>query len=159
MTYKPFWVANTFLYQAKEDDVSVDHLKLQKLVYCLHGWYLATRSEPVVGEYFEAWPYGPVLPSLYREFKMFGKSPITQYAYDVDPHTGDSAALLLGNSDNNFWEVFRPVWKRYKDLTGLQLSALTHAPDTPWSKARDRRDDYLSDMEIRNAFVALVKGD
>lgn len=159
MTYKPFWVANSFLYQAKQEKMAVDHLKLQKLVYCLHGWHLATRTKPVVGEFFEAWPYGPVLPSLYREFKMFGSDPITEYAADIDPHNGERKALMIGKDNANFYEVFERVWRRYRNLSGLQLSALTHASGTPWSKARLRRDDYLSDAEIREAFVALAKGD
>ena len=157
MAYKPFWVANSFLYQAKQESVEVDHLKIQKLVYCLHGWHLAIRDESVVGELFEAWPYGPVLSSLYREFKVFGKNEITQYAADIDPYSGERTALMIAKDNVDFYEVFQPVWKRYRELNGFQLSALTHAPGTPWSKARERGDIYLLNKDIQKAFVKLVR--
>jgi uncharacterized phage-associated protein len=64
---------------------TVTPLKIQKLVYCLHGWHLATRDSPVVGELFEAWPYGPVLSSIYHEFKKNGKNSIEEYAREIDP--------------------------------------------------------------------------
>ncbi|WP_416207720.1 type II toxin-antitoxin system antitoxin SocA domain-containing protein [Bradyrhizobium sp. SEMIA] len=46
-----------------------EYSRYRSLVYRLHGWSLATRGAPAVGEHFQAWPCGPVLASLYREFK------------------------------------------------------------------------------------------
>ena len=159
MPYKSIWVANAFLHCAKNDGVDdLDPLKIQKLVYCLHGWYLATQGEPVVGELYEAWPHGPVLSSLYHEFKLSGRKPIDRYADDIDPRTGEKESLMVANSDKQFYGVFNRVWDRYKDYTGIELSKLTHAPGTPWSKARKRGDDYIPDDEIRSHFVALAKG-
>ncbi|WP_424974283.1 Panacea domain-containing protein [Dinoroseobacter sp. S124A] len=159
MPYKPTWVANSFLNSAREEGVGdIDQLKIQKLVYCLHGWNLATQGEAVVGELYEAWPYGPVLSSLYHEFKHAGKSPISRYADDIDPKTGDKKALMVAKTDKRFYEVFQRVWDRYKGYSGIQLSMLTHAAGTPWSNARERGDDYISDEEIREHFLALARG-
>jgi len=158
MAHKPSWVANSFLARAREGGVKdVDHLKIQKLVYCLHGWTLATRNEPAVGEFFEAWPYGPVLSSLYHAFKKHGRKPIKTYAADVDPASGEVKAFRVGDEDNEFHEVFDEVWKKYKGLTGLQLSQLTHADGTPWWHARQRGDDYLDNADIRKHFVDLAR--
>jgi len=159
MTYKPIWVANAFLNSAKADGVrDIDQLKIQKLVYCLHGWHLATRGEPVVGELYEAWPYGPVLSSLYHEFKLSGRKPIDRYASDIDPQTGEKKSLMVAKTDEQFYAVFDRVWDRYKEYTGIQLSMLTHAPNTPWSDARERGDDYISNDSIRSHFIALAQG-
>ncbi|MCY4300349.1 MAG: DUF4065 domain-containing protein, partial [Aestuariivita sp.] len=157
MPYKPTWVANAFLSSAKADGVNdIDQLKIQKLVYCLHGWYLAIRGEPVVGELYEAWPYGPVLSSLYHEFKWIGRKPIAVYATDIDPQTGEKRSLMVAKSDKDFYEVFDRVWDRYKGYTGIHLSKLTHARKTPWFNARKRGDDYILNDEIRSHFVAIA---
>ena len=158
MAYKPFLVANSFIKRANDEGVKdIDQLKIQKLVYCMHGWNLAVNGEPLVGEFFEAWPYGPVLSSLYHEFKSSKKNRIEDYASDIDPSTGEERALMVAPSVSDFYELFDKVWSRYKGFSGIQLSALTHAPGTPWSLARARRDDYLSNDEIRNHFIELTK--
>ena len=158
MPYKPSHVANSFLVRARNEGITdVDPLKIQKLVYNFHGWFLATRDEPAVGELFEAWPYGPVLSSLYREFKGSKSGPIQGFASDVDTATGEYRCLMVNDQDARFNEVFVPVWNRYKDKSGLSLSSLTHAPGTPWSLARQRGNAYLSNDEIKNHFRALAQ--
>ena len=154
--YKPAWVANTFLWRAKEDGVWIDPLKIQKLIYNMHGWYLATTGCPVVGERFEAWPKGPVLSSVYQQFKKCRWNFITEMASDIDPQTGESKALIVAFSDKKFYEVFSAVWQRYKNFSGEQLSALTHADGTPWSRARAESRQYISDDEIRAHFIELA---
>jgi len=155
MPYKPSHVANSFLFRAKEEKVKdIDPLKIQKLVYFFHGLFLGTRETLGVGELFEAWPYGPVLASLYHEFKSYGAKPIEGYASDIDPATGEYNILMVNPADNQFAEVFSVVWNRYGKLTGLQLSSLTHALGTPWRLARDRRDTYVSNNEIEQYFKA-----
>ena len=156
MPYKPSHVANAFLFRARNEGVVVDHLKIQKLVYFQQGWFLATRDRPAVGELFEAWPYGPVLSTLYNDFKGYGSKPIDSYAIDIDPITGDNKALMVNSIDTFFYDVFNKVWERYKKYNGLYLSNLTHAPRTPWSKARERGDNYLKNDEIKEHFVEIA---
>jgi uncharacterized phage-associated protein len=110
----------------------------------------------IVGELFEAWPHGPVLSSLYHEFKSNGVDPIHDYASEIDPVTGEEKRLMVALSNKPFFEIFEPVWQKYKNYSGLYLSKLTHAPNTPWEKARMRRDPYLSNDEIREYFRKLV---
>ena len=156
--YKPAYVANAFLSQALDESIGdIDQLKIQKLVYCMHGWNLAINGEPLVGEMYEAWPYGPVLSSLYHEFKGSGSNPIDYYAYDINPLTGEEAALKIPLGDTGFYDVFTVVWNRYKGLNGLQLSSLTHSEGTPWSTARNNGNSYLSDDEIRTHFLGLAE--
>lgn len=156
--YKPTWVANTFLVRGRNDGVTdISPLKIQKLVYFFHGWHLATTGCPAVGERFEAWPNGPVLSSLYHQFKKFRWHTITSYANDVDPITGEEKASVVAASDEQFHEIFNAVWDRYKAFSGQELSDMTHAPDTPWSYAREHGLQYISDERIREFFVALGK--
>ncbi len=154
--YKPAWVANTFLVRANDDGIiDVDPLKIQKLVYNFHGWHLATTGKPAIGEKFEPWPKGPVLSSLYHQFKQHRWNRITTYAVDVDSTTGEEKSLVVSPSDENFQKIFNLVWQRYKGLSGVQLSALTHAANTPWNQARKAGVQYISDESIRKHFVEI----
>ena len=157
MPYKPAHVANAFLYRARQEGIGdMDKLKIQKLVYVQHGWFLATRDAPAVGELFEAWPYGPVLSSLYREFRAAGKQPIQGYAKDIDPETGEIKIYVVNRGDRYFYDVFDLVWDRYKKMSGLKLSALTHAQGTPWSEARNAGLSYIPNESIKEHFVELA---
>ncbi|WP_394689073.1 Panacea domain-containing protein [Hoeflea sp.] len=158
--YKPSWVANTFLVRAKKDGVGdVDPLKIQKLVYCLHGWNLAVRGHPAVGERFEAWPHGPVLSSLYHQFKQYDFHRIFGFAKDVDPSSGEEASVYVNPTDAAFYDVFNKVWERYKGFSGPQLSDMTHQPNTPWSYARKNNMQYISDTMIKAHFVSIANGE
>jgi uncharacterized phage-associated protein len=153
MPYKPSHVANSFLYRARQEGRSdIDALKIQKLVYFFHGYYLGKKRAAGVGELFEAWPYGPVLTSLYHKFKIYGARPIEGYATDLDPNTREYRTLMIDPADSQFSDVFDRVWNQYKDLTGLALSKLTHALGTPWRSARDHGWTYLSNDEIETYF-------
>lgn len=63
-------IANWFLVTIdREAGETLSHLKLQKLVYYAQVWSLALFDKPLFDEDFEAWTYGPALPSLYQRFK------------------------------------------------------------------------------------------
>lgn len=157
MPYKPPHVANSILYKARQEGIEIRPLKLQKLMYYLHGWGLAIAGEPVVGEQFEAWPYGPVLSSVYHEFKMFGSDPITEYACEFDPESQEEKQQMVGLDNKKFYLLLDKVWNKYKIFSGPQLSAMTHADGTPWKEVRDSGGTYIPDIKIRDYFRSLVK--
>jgi uncharacterized phage-associated protein len=84
MTHNPIAIANYFIELAK----FITPMKLQKLVYFAHGWCLALADKPLINEKIEAWQYGPVVSSLYREFKKYGNEGITSPAVEFK-HLGD----------------------------------------------------------------------
>jgi uncharacterized phage-associated protein len=122
-------VANYFLDLAGRDGVPIDPLKLQKLIYLAHGWSLVLLRRPLIKESFEAWNYGPVVPSLYKAFQKFGASPITEHAPEVsmESHYG---------LDNQTKSLLDAVWETYKKLNAIQLSMLTHEPGYAWDLTR-----------------------
>lgn len=113
MPYNPISIANFFLRMASKNDMLIGHMKLQKLVYFAHGYYLAAtkalegEARPLIDEYFEAWPYGPVSRTIYEEFKDAGRNPIKKpgFVYDHDlrarieatPPEGDKAFESVAN--------------------------------------------------------------
>jgi uncharacterized phage-associated protein len=97
-------------------------MRLLKLVYISHGWMLALCDQPLFRESAEAWKYGPVVSSVYHAYKQFGGNTITAI-----PQAEPS-----GFSDNEK-SIMSQVWTIYLPYNALQLSALTHSPNSPWA--------------------------
>lgn len=155
-TYSPSLVANAFLMKAGQSGVQITHMKLQKLVFFLHAWALALHGGTPLAERPEAWPYGPVFDSLYHELKGFGSGPINQYLLQMDPNTGERKPMIPQYEDNVFWVLLGQVWERYKDLSAMQLSTLTHEPGGPWDIARKENHGWLKDDIVRNYYGAQL---
>ena len=130
-------------------------MKLQKLVYCLHGWHLAIADKPGIDGQFEAWPYGPVEDELYHLFKSYRNRPITTYAQSWD---GDEQkAFVVAEAENKeFYDILNFVSARYMPFSATQLSAMTHMPGTPWSITRNSGGSIISDDLIQNHFRKLA---
>lgn len=88
--YDPRSIANFYVQRSLREKRPIDHMKLQKLIYFSHGYYLAATGlnggepQPLIDEFFEVWPYGPVCPSVYESFKEYGKEPIVRPALGYD---------------------------------------------------------------------------
>jgi len=80
MSYTAPSVANKLLNLAEVANRPLTQIDIQKLVYFAHGWYLALQKQPLIDETILAWKYGPVVRSLYDEFREFGSNPITAKA-------------------------------------------------------------------------------
>ena len=76
-------LCNNILVRGKEENISITPMKLQKLMYFVCRDYVQATGESPIAEPFEVWKYGPVLPSVYGEFRTFGSKPITEFAKDA----------------------------------------------------------------------------
>ena len=96
-----------------------------KLVYISHGWMLGLYGRSLINEPAEAWRYGPVVPSIYYRYRSFRGDPITTEPVDRSAEFDDEQR-----------DVIQQVHSIYGTFTAMQLSALTHKPDTPWDTTR-----------------------
>lgn len=55
---------------------SFTHVKLQKILYYVYCDFLK-KGFPVFDDKIEKWQYGPVVPSIYNNFRSYGFSRIT----------------------------------------------------------------------------------
>lgn len=143
--YPPSAVANFFLAKSGE----ITQMKLHKLLYYAHGWYLAVVGKPLMNETITAWKYGPVVPSLYYDLKKFGARPIDRLTRAIDRQTRVRYAPQIRADDHVVRGLLERIWSVYGGLSGKQLSQLTHAPDSPWSRVRELNPD-LSGVDIPN---------
>lgn len=124
-------LCNNILFRGKQDGIQVTPMKLQKLMYYVCRDYVKVTGQMPISEEFEVWQYGPVLPSVYAEFKTFGSKPITAYAKDA---SGRSYKVSEGENPI-LAEVLDVVWAKHKRKSGVQLSEMTHGSGSGWVTA------------------------
>ncbi|MES0065500.1 DUF4065 domain-containing protein [Mesorhizobium sp. M0074] len=72
------------------------NLTIQKILYIAQVVQLGRTGSKLVDIDFEAWDYGPVAPSLYRQLKGFGAKPIPETVFWSAPDiNGTPEAELL----------------------------------------------------------------
>lgn len=99
------------------------NLHLQKMLYLAQMMYLGRHGgEPLMSGTFEAWDYGPVLPSVYGEAKSYGSRPITYLMSFGHVPDGDRADILDEATDD------------LARIPAGQLVNITHWKDGAWAK-------------------------
>lgn len=130
---------------------TISNLQANKLLYLAHMFHMEETpdSDPLVRETFQAWDYGPVLPSVYHSAKVFGDSPIRNiYKNRVGIPENTLAYRLLSDAAN-----FN------QDVSPGQLVAITHWKNGAWAKnyiagARGRNisnEDIIEEINARAA--------
>ena len=162
MPFSATAIANELIDRASDSHSALTQINIQKLVYFAHGWHLAWRGEPLILDSIEAWQYGPVVRSLYNQFKRFGSNRITDKAveFTIDASGRPLMALsCLDDSANGQYakSVVGAIWKQYGLLKPFQLVELTHASGSPWDKAWKAKQPLISNEEIRAYFSGLAK--
>lgn len=132
--YSAHDVARFVVEFACEQGSPITNLQLQKILFFLQ-WDYARRhgGQLLFDEDFEAWQYGPVVPSVYFDYSDFGGTPITEpvlrsYAFG----RGFLDTVPLDFSDATDIEpcltglLRKPAW---------QLVEESHRQGGPWSSA------------------------
>lgn len=139
MAYSAIAVANAFIEKAKARGIKdLSPMKLQKLVYFSHAWMLAIDGTPLIKDPVKAWRFGPVIDSVYHEFKSFGSQNITQLGTEYES-SGDGfldfkyVIPLLPKADTKVDQILDAILDTYGDLSAVKLSNLTHEPGSAWS--------------------------
>lgn len=153
-------VANFFieLGQAQAETESGDAvtpLQLEKLLYFAQGWHLARYGKPLFEEDFCAWDLGPVIPSVYHKYKIYGRTGIMREGVPcaAECFTDEEFSLLLD------------VAREYMRYSAAWLVHLTHEKDTPWDRTernseicKDTIRDYFSSCEPLESFDDILDG-
>jgi uncharacterized phage-associated protein len=138
-------IANFFIAFANEtEDKTVTNLKLQKLVYYAQAWYLANFDKPLFNEDFQAWIHGPVIPKLYREYKLNGSQAIEKQIKIKD---------IRDEFSDEIFNFLKEVAKIYMPYSAYQLETMTHQ-ENPWIEVRgDAEDDEKCNKIINKELI------
>lgn len=158
--YSPKAVANALLRIAEQSGSNdITPMKLQKLIYYAHAWSLAIYNSPLINNEIQAWTYGPVIEDIYHEFKRFGNSPISGRATELEYIDGQLTFITpeIDDNDQQAISLINEVWRIYGQLSPIQLSNLTHTPDSPWYEvAKQYSFDIPRNVTIPNELIQAM---
>lgn len=125
--------------EAEGQYYSLSNLKLQKLLYyCQGGHYRWDDEKLIEDRAFEAWPYGPVIPEVYKNFKKYGQSDV--YLKDTETH--------LSNVQR---ETIQAVWEQLKERDAFSLVESSHS-EAPWENSKESNCLFISEKDIKEYF-------
>ena len=92
---------------------------------------------------------GPVISSVYHEFKPFADNPINVFTHD---------GPILNPEQK---ELIEKVDKAYKEFDAYSLSTITHEPGTPWHTVINVQKNpfghHIPDLIIKEYFKKLAR--
>ena len=119
MAYKALDIANKIISKTDlEHGDTISNLKLQKMMYYQQGFHLAYFGTPLFDEDIVAWQYGPVVPSVYQEYKSFESNSIST----------SKEGISLSDDEE---ELFNNVYEEYNQFSAVALMKMTHG-ESPW---------------------------
>ena len=135
-------IARYFL-AVQDDEEAISNLKLQKLLYYAQGFSLALTGKTLFNEQIKAWIHGPVVPTVWYEYKSFGAGPIPR------PTDFDSASI---HSETR--SLLDEVYSVYGQFSAWRLREMTHA-EPLWKTTR--QSAVLGRAEMERYFKTLTK--
>lgn len=164
--YKSYHIANTILRISSVRGMKLNLLKLMKLSYIVTGYCLCAGFDPFK-EDIQAWKLGPVIPSLWHEFKQYGVNKnIENYASDIDWESEDLEGYtpFVETSENDKTSkytiaIISYLVDKYKNHSGWDLVHATHGIDTPWEQTWQKRGSSEKKVIKKSLIKAYYKKD
>ncbi len=150
-------VADYLIIKCAEGGVSLNLLKLQKLLYYCQAWSLALHRGPLFTGSFQAWVHGPVNRTLYDRFSATKSLYSPVGTSDIQPNF-DGIRVMPSER-----ELIDAVLNIYGAFTGDQLEAMTHNEE-PWLRARgclspmDRCETVISEDVMGEFYRSRLAG-
>lgn len=157
VSYNSIDIANYILWQSNIMNVrDVTHLKLQKLLYYVIVRYLKSTNNLLLNEPVSKWQYGPVVKSVYHQFKIFGDKPLepTTYLSPESNYSGNGDFIIkfadvdyINQSLNQVTDIQNAVSfviKALGNFSAFELVDRTHA-ESAW---KDFESQILKGMDL-----------
>lgn len=142
MSFKALDIARKILSRVDvEHGDTISNLKLQKLLYYVQGFHLASFGHALFEEDMIAWTYGPVVPEVYDAYKKYRHRDINTEGIVDDVELQPQEAAL-----------FDKVYLEYSRYSAVALMQMTHTAG-PW--LNHNVGEVLPKDEIRSYFLTL----
>lgn len=122
-----------------------NNTKIQKLLYCCYGCFLAANGERLCDEYPRAWQFGPVFPRVFNHIHKKKSFP------------QDCPLSCAPEEQKAFLREVIKVFGRYN---AVPLSNWTHKKGSPWDTVVNRMGEglggFIPDDIIRKYFAENI---
>jgi len=162
--FKPAAIANKFLEFARDEGRLLTNMHLQKLALIAHGWNLALFKKPLIGGEAKVWKFGPVYPELYNALSKYGSGSVTDLVRQNDDNVDydvPRGPVVRAQFSQQQEKLLKAVWDSFKTFSGLELSAMTHMDNSPWSIAKKQYglNSSIPDDLSRSYYEDLLKAE
>ena len=151
--YNALDIARYVINISHEFQYSISNLKLQKLLYFIQAVFLVESDGELAcfKEEIEAWDFGPVIPIVYREFKIYGGTnipkieiykDISRGIWNIETKKYDERILNEKDRDN-----IKKIVKHFGRLSASKLVDITHH-QLPWIDAYNSKKKVISKKSI-----------
>lgn len=156
--YSALEVARHIINYANSNDQLLSNLKLQKLLYFVQAEFLISQGRTCFTDDIEAWNFGPVVPAVFREFKIFGSfhiPPVKHYYVEDESQPFNFRRVVfydieITDEDKTVIDEVVDCFAYYSSaaLTELTLKQL------PWKNAYSNCcKNVITAESIRNYFL------
>lgn len=125
---KALEIAKYVVTKCVDDKKPISNLQLQKILYFIQIDYLKKGIEPFEDQ-FEAWQFGPVIPSIYYRYCGYGAMPITIKYENINLQGEDQV-------------IIDPIIEEKRELYPWDLVEDTHRVGGAWEIIFDNGNGY-----------------
>lgn len=104
----------------------VSNYRLQKLLYFVQVEFIKETGQAAFKEEIEAWSFGPVVPEIYRKYKVFGREDISLAIFNED-----DVSNKIKNDDKI---IINNVLDKASNKPTAELVRISHI-QKPWQDA------------------------
>jgi len=134
-----WFLAYNRIMESQDGAELLSNLKLQKLLYYAQGTFLAITGDVLFQDEILAWQHGPVVRSVYDEYKANGSNGILfDEDFDFDSFTPEENRIL------------KEVYNVFGQYSAWKLRNMTHS-EAPWKQTELNHE--ISIEAIRDYFV------
>ena len=130
-------------YRTEEIEDMISNLKLQKVLYFIQAEFLVRFGYPCFTEPIEAWGFGPVVPSVYMKYKVYGAASIPYFHFEKDKY------FPFSEEEKKAMDEMIEFLEPYQ---ACQLTDIT-MHQTPWKDAHWRHDKKITNESLREYFA------
>lgn len=152
-------VAKIVIQYSNNKRYSISNLKLQKILYFIQAIFLNEYNRACFKEEIEAWTFGPVVPSVYQKYKIFGANSIPEYACKDDSFVGlfsynnSNNRLAISPNDN---DIICDIVDSLSGYSASDLVEITHK-QSPWINAYTPYCNNIISKESILDFFCILK--
>lgn len=139
-------VSAYILSYCRDRGIDCNITKLQKLLYCSYGVFLAVLEARLTQEHPQAWPYGPVFPQTCKAF--------LDKSIDLS-----GKQKVIGGLPGNALRLLNATLEFFSQFPAGKLCSWSHNAGSPWSSVSAGGKNIpvqMDDFQIMKYFKAEV---
>lgn len=141
---------------------AISNLKLQKVLYFIQAIFLNEYNRACFTDNIEAWTLGPVVPSVYRQYKIFGANSIPETVFNKNNF---ASIFTAASFDSNEFispsdvSIIHDIVDSLSSYSATELVEITHS-QSPWKESyMPRFNNIISNESILEYFRSINLGE